>query len=300
MDRVIKGLAYEGKVSVIAADTTELIDTIREKQDLTPTTTAIIGRVATIAGMMGLTEIKEKEDSITIQINGGGPVGSVVCVVKRAESKSFIKIYAQNPDVELPLNKNGKIAVGQAVGTNGYLNIIRENEYTKKSYNGLVPLVSGEIAEDFTEYFAKSQQKPTVLALGVLVDKNGVKKSGGYMIQLMPDATEDEISKIEKAVKNAKSVSEMLAQEMSLEDMVRTVTGDENALFLVNDLNIEFKCDCSKKRFADGLASIGKVELDKIIEEDGKANTKCHFCNAEYDFSKEELEQIRDTLDKID
>lgn len=181
-------------------------------------------------------------------------------------------------------------------GTDGYLNIIRENEYTKKSYNGLVPLVSGEIAEDFTEYFAKSQQKPTVLALGVLVDKNGVRKSGGYMIQLMPDATEDEISKIEEAVKNAKSVSEMLAQEMSLEDMVRAVTGDENALFLVNDLNIEFKCDCSKKRFADGLASIGKVELDKMIEEDGKANTKCHFCNAEYDFSKEELEQIRDTL----
>lgn len=134
------------------------------------------------------------------------------------------------------------------------------------------------------------------MALGVLVDKNGVRKSGGYMIQLMPDATEDEISKIEEAVKNAKSVSEMLAQEMSLEDMVRTVTGDENALFLVNDLNIEFKCDCSKKRFADGLSSIGKVELDKMIEEDGKANTKCHFCNAEYDFSKEELEQIRDTL----
>ena len=140
--------------------------------------------------------------------------------------------------------------------------------------------------------FAKSQQKPTVLALGVLVDKNGVRRSGGYMIHLMPDATDEEITKIEKALENAKSVTQMLEDEMSLEQIVRTVTGDENALFLINDLAIEFKCDCSKERFADGIASIGKEELQKIIEEDGKANTKCHFCNKEYNFSKEELEEL--------
>ncbi len=226
----------------------------------------------------------------------GDQFGSIVSVIKRENNKSLIKLYAQNPTVELPLNENGKIAVGEAVGTNGFLNIIRENELTEKSYNGLVPLVSGEIAEDFTEYFAKSQQKPTVIALGVLVDKNGVKRSGGYMIQLMPDATEEEISKIEQAVRHSQTVSQMLEQNMSLEEMVRTVTGDENALFLIDDLKIEFRCDCSKKRFADGLASIGKTELDKIIEEDGKANTRCHFCNQEYDFSKEELEEIRKTL----
>lgn len=298
MDRAIKGLAYEGKVSIVAVDTTELIEFIKNLQDLTPTTTAVIGRVATITGMMGLTEIKEKEDSITIQINGKGPVGSIVSVVKREDSKSLIKLYVQNPDVELPLNEKGKIAVGQAVGTDGFLNIIRENEFTKKSYNGLVPLVSGEIAEDFTEYFAKSQQKPTVIALGVLVDKNGVRKSGGYMIQLMPDATENEIEKIEKAISNAEPISKMLDKGMTLEEIVRTVTGDENALFLINDLSIEFKCDCSKERFADGLAAIGKEELDQIIKEDGKAITKCHFCNKEYSFSKEELEEIRETLNK--
>lgn len=297
MDRTIKGLAYEGKVSIIAAETTELIESIRNLQDLTPTTTAVVGRVATIAGMMGLTEIKEKEDSITVQINGRGPVGSIVCVIKRENNKSLIKLYASNPNVELPLNK-GKIAVGQAVGTDGFLNIIRENEFTQKSYNGLVPLVSGEIAEDFTEYFAKSQQKPTVIALGVLVDKNGVRRSGGYMIQLMPDATENEISKIEQAIAKSQTVSQMLEQDMSLEDIVRTITGDENALFLINDLAIEFKCDCSKERFADGLASIGKNELEKILKEDGKADTKCHFCNKEYHFSKEELEKIKETLEE--
>lgn len=297
MDRAIKGLAYEGKVSIVAVDTTELVERIRNLHDLTPTTTAALGRVATIAGMMGLTELKEKEDSLTIQINGRGPIGSIVAVVEREEAKALVKVYAQNPNVELPLASNGKIAVGQAVGTDGFLNIIRQNEITKTAYNGLVPLVSGEIAEDFTQYFAQSQQKPTVIALGVLVNKNGVKRSGGYMIQLMPDATEEEISKIEESVSRAQPVSEMLNQDKSLEEIVRTVTGDENALFLISDLGIEFRCDCSKERFADGLASIGKVELDKIIEEDGEANTKCHFCNQEYDFSKEELLEIRKTLE---
>lgn len=292
MDRAIKGLAYEGKVSIVASDTTELVEHIRNLHDLTPTTTAVLGRVATIAGMMGLTELKEAEDSITIQINGKGPMGSIVCVVEREEAKSFVKLYAENSKVELPLNENGKIAVGQAVGTDGFLNIIRQNEVTKKAYNGLVPLVSGEIAEDFTQYFAQSAQKPTVIALGVLVNKDGVKRSGGYMIQLMPDATEEEISKIEAAVSKAKTMSQMLDEDMSLEDIARTVTGDENALFLINDLGIEYRCDCSKERFADGLASIGKTELEKIIEEDGKANTKCHFCNKEYNFSKEELERM--------
>ncbi len=298
MNRVIKGLACEGKVSVIAADTTELVEELRKLQDLTPTTTAVLGRVATISGIMGLTEMKENEDSITIQINGRGPVGSIVCVVKRKQNKAVIKLYAQNEKVELPLGANGKIAVGEAVGTNGFLNIIRENDFTQTSYNGLVPLVSGEIAEDFTEYFAQSQQKPTVLALGVLVDQKGVKRSGGYMIQLMPDATEKEITQIENAIAKAQSVSEMLEQEMSLEEMIRTVTGDENALFLINDLGIEFQCDCSKDRFADGLASLGKKELDDMIAEDEQANTKCHFCNKEYHFSKEELQKIRNDLEK--
>lgn len=296
MDRTIKGLAWEGKVSIIVAETTELIEKIRNLQNLTPTTTAVLGRVATISGMMGLTEIKEKEDSITIQINGKGPVGSIVAVVKRENSQSLIKIYTQNPAVELPLNAKGKIAVGQAVGTDGFLNIIKENEFTEKSYNGIVPLVSGEIAEDFTQYFAQSSQKPTVIALGVLVDQNGVKKSGGYMLQLMPDATEQEISKIEKAIADVAPISQMLEQGMSLEEIARTVTGDENALFLINDLSIEFKCDCSKERFADGLACIGKQELENILREDGKADTKCHFCNQEYHFSKEELEEIKNTM----
>lgn len=292
LDRAIKGLAYEGKVSIVAADTTELVEYIRKLHGLTPTTTALTGRVATITGMMGLIDIKEKEDCITTQINGGGPVGSIVSVVRRNDGTSLIKMYVQNPLVELPLKENGKLDVGGAVGTNGYLNIIRKNDFTNTSYNGLVPLISGEIAEDFTEYYAKSKQTPTVISLGVLVDKNGVKKSGGFMISLMPDATENEIEKIEQALKNTDSISKMLDDGISLEEILRKATGDENALFLINDLSIQYKCDCSKDVFSDGLATLSKKDLEDIINEDGEANTKCHFCNKEYHFSKEELEEI--------
>lgn len=296
MNRAIKGLAYEGKVSIVIADTTELVEYIKNLHDLTPTTTAVLGRVATMSGLMGLTELKDDENTITVQINGKGPVGSIVSVIRREEEKSIVKICVQNGQVELPLNENGKIAVGQAVGTSGFLNIIKENEVTRSNYNGVIPLVSGEIAEDFTEYYAKSQQIPTVIALGVLVDKNGVRKSGGYMIQLMPDATETEISRLEENIAKAEPISQMLDKNMDLEDIIRKVTGDENTLFLVNDLEIAYKCDCSKEKFAKGLATIGKSELAKIILEDGKANTKCHFCNKEYNFSREELLEIKENL----
>ena len=173
MDKIEKYLAYNGKVSLICANTTQLIEEIRKIHDLTPTTTAAMGRFATICGIMGLTSIKENDDSITVQLKGDGPVGSIVGIVKRENNISKIKTYMQNPLVELPLKSNGKIDVGGAVGHAGYLNIIKQSAITDSEYNGLVPLVSGEIAEDFTEYFATSEQKPTVLALGVLVNKDG-------------------------------------------------------------------------------------------------------------------------------
>ena len=198
-DRTVKFLCYDGKVSVIATTTTDLVEYVKNLHGLTPTTTAAFGRFITISGMMGHTEIKEDNDSITIQLNGKGETGSLVSVIKREDGKIYVKGYISNPLVELPLKQDGKLDVGGAVGTNGYLNIIKENEITKQGYNGLVPLVSGEIAEDFASYFVTSKQVPTVLALGVLVNKDGVKSSGGYMINLMPDATEEIISQIEKA-----------------------------------------------------------------------------------------------------
>lgn len=292
MDRVTKFLACEGRVSLICANTTDLVEEIRKIHDLTPTTTAAMGRFATIAGMMGLTEIKDRKQTITIQMNGKGPMGTLLAVVKRDENISKLKVCADNPHIELPLKSNGKIDVGSAVGRNGYLNIINKNEITETDYSGLVPIVSGEIAEDFTEYFAKSQQKPTVIALGVLVNKNGVKSAGGYMIQLMPDATEQDISKIEKALEKAPSISQMIDEDKSLEEIAMTVSGDDNIMVLAGEVKIKHECDCNKEKFEKGLISLGKEEIKKMIEEDGKADTICHFCNKKYHFSKKDLENI--------
>lgn len=291
-DRTVKFLAYEGKVSVICSKTTDLVEYIRNLHDLTPTTTAALGRFVTISGMMGHTDIKEEEDSLTIQLNGKGEAGSLVSVVEKEDNKVYLKAYISNPSVELPLKPNGKIDVGGAVGTSGYLNIIKENGITEKGYNGLVPLVSGEIAEDFASYFAQSKQTPTVLALGVLVNKDGVKEAGGYMINLMPDATENEITGIEEAISKAPSISEMLEQGNTLEEIAKIITGDEKVSIIEDNLVIGYRCDCSKEKFERGLISLGKTEINSIIEEEGEAETKCHFCNKTYTFSKEELEDL--------
>ena len=223
-------------------------------------------------------------------------MGTLISVVRRDNTTSKVKLTADNLHVELPLKSNGKLDVSGAVGKNGFLNIINKNDEIDTNYAGLVPLVSGEIAEDFTEYFAKSKQKPTVIALGVLVNKDGVKASGGYMIQLMPDATEEEIVKIEKALENIPSISEMISQNRSLEDIARTVTGDENIMILAQELDMKYECDCNKEKFERGLISIGKEELSKILEEDGKADTVCHFCNKTYHFSKEDLEKLLEEI----
>lgn len=292
-NKAIKFLAYDKKVSIMCIDTTELVEQIRKTHDLTPTVTAAAGRVATVASMMAHLEIKELTDNITIQIKGTGPIGSMVAVSSLENKKmANVKMYVQNPHVELPLKSNGKIDVGGAVGAEGYLNVIKQNELTNSNYNGLIPLVSGEIAEDFTEFFAKSEQKPTALALGVLVNKDGVKRAGGYIINLMPDATDEEISKIEESLKIAKPISEMLDEEMSLEEIARIVTGDECVEILEQDLDVIYKCNCSKEKIERGIISLGKEEISKIIEEDGKLEAECHFCHKKYNFSIEELKEI--------
>lgn len=292
-NKAIKFLAYNKKVSVMCIDTTELVEEIRKIHDLTPTATAAAGRVATVAAMMAHLEIKETTDNITIQIKGTGPIGSIVSVADLENKKmANIKIYVQNPHVELPLKPNGKIDVGGAVGRQGYLNVIKQNELTNSNYNGLIPLVSGEIAEDFTEFFAKSEQKPTAIALGVLVNKDGVKRAGGYIINPMPDATDEDISKIEEAIKNAKPISEMLNEGKSLEEIAKIVTGDESIEILERDLDVIYKCNCSKKKIERGIISLGKKEISEIIEEDGKLEAECHFCHKKYNFSIEELKEI--------
>ena len=292
-NKIIKFLAYNKKVAVMCVDSTNLVEEIRNLHDLTPTTTAVLGRVAIVSTIMAFLNIKELSDSLTIQIKGNGPVGNIVSICDLENLKmASIKLYLDNPKVELPINANGKIDVGSAVGKNGYINVIRENEITKGKYNGLIPLVSGEIAEDFAEYFAKSEQKPSAVSLGVLVNKDGVKRAGGYIINPLPNCDEEIVLKIEESLKNAKPISEMLDKGLTLVEIAKKITGDENIEVLEDDLDVQYKCTCTKDRIERGIISLGKTEISKIIEEDGKIEAKCQFCNRKYEFSKEELEAL--------
>ncbi len=292
-DKIIKFLAYNGKVSVICSSTKNLVEKARNIHDLTPTTTAVMGRVLTVASMMAVSNIKEGNDKLTIQINGRGPVGQIVVV---ANNSPEVKAYMQDTKVELPLKENGKIDVGGAVGVDGFLNILTQNSITFASYNGMVPLVSGEIAEDFAEYFLKSQQKPSAVALGVLVDKNGIKSSGGYIVTLMPDATDEIAEKLEASIMKAKTISKLLEENTSLEDIAKIITGDEDIEIIEDDIEPVYNCDCSKENFENGLISLGKDEIKNIIEEDGHADIECHFCHKKYMFTKENLEKILESM----
>ncbi|HJJ06342.1 MAG TPA: Hsp33 family molecular chaperone HslO [Clostridiaceae bacterium] len=285
--RIIKFLAYEGRALVKCIDSTNIVEEARKIHDLSPTVTAALGRLLTMTSMMGA-DLKEIEDSITVQIKGDGLAGTLTAVT---DSNGNVKGYVTNPLVELPLNEVGKLDVSKAVGKNGMMYIIKDIGL-KDPYVGMTPIISGEIAEDFTNYFAKSEQTPTVVALGVLVDKNGVKKAGGYQISLMPDAKEEDIENIEAAIKKADTISKMLNDEISLEQIAKIVTGDNDIKIIDDTIKPEYKCDCSREKIEKGLIAIGEKELQDIINTDGKAETVCQFCNKKYHFNKEELEKL--------
>lgn len=290
-DRIIKCLAYEGKVSIICADTTYLVEQARKIHDLSPVATAALGRTLTVSSIIAI-NMKDKDDRLTVQIKGDGPIGNIVVV---ANNFPKLKGYVGNNLLDLPLNENGKLNVGQAVGKNGFLNVIKDIGL-KDPYIGMVPLVSGEIAEDFTNYFATSEQTPSVVSLGVLVNSDGVKKSGGYVLTLMPYATEDIIEKIEKNIEKIDSISKMLDENIPLIEIAKKATGDENIKVIEENIIPVYECDCSKEKIEKGLIAIGKDELKDIIETQGNIETVCHFCNKKYNFSKQELQNLLDNI----
>ena len=286
-DEIIKCLAHNGKISIICAKTTKLVEEARKTHDLSPVVTAAFGRMLTITSILGV-EMKNKKDKLTVQIKGNGEIGMMVAT---ANNLPIIKGYVANPHVDIPLNEDGKLDVGRAVGNQGYINVIKDIGL-KDPYIGISPLVSGEIAEDFANYFVNSEQRRSAVALGVLVNKDGVKNSGGYLINAMPDAGEEEITKVEQAIFKAGAISKMLDQNMSLIEIVKKVTGDENVKIIEENITPLFKCDCSKEHMKNGIATIGKEELQEILETDGKLEVVCHFCNKKYQFSREEIEEI--------
>ena len=285
-DQIIKFLAYNGKISVVCCSTTNLVEEARKLHDLSPLSTAAMGRVLTITALIG-SEMKNKTDKLTIQIKGNGPIGKIVAV---SDNIPNVKACITNPHADLPLNEFGKLDVGGAVGNQGFINVIKDIGL-KEPYIGISPLTSGEIAEDFAEYFAKSEQKNTAVGLGVLVNKEGVKSAGGYKLSLMPDAGEEEISKIEEQIKNIEPVSRMLDENKTLEEIAKIVTGDEK-LKVLERTEPKFECNCSREKCEKGLIAIGKKELEDIIKEEEKIQIECNFCNSKYVFTREELQEI--------
>ena len=290
-DQIIKFLAHNGKISVTCASTTNLVEEARKIHDLSPVSTAVLGRVLTMTALMGC-EMKNKTDKLTIQIKGNGPIGKIVAV---SDNYPHVKACVTNPRVDIPLNKFGKIDVGGAVGNEGFINVIKDIGL-KEPYIGVSPLTSGEIAEDFANYYQTSEQKQTAVALGVLVDKNGVRASGGYIITPMPDATLEEISIVEQSIFKAGAMSRMLDEQLSLKEIAQKITGYQKVQVIDASIEPVYECGCSKEKFAESLVTLGKKELTELIKEDEKAEIICQFCNKKYNFNKEELEEI---LNKI-
>ena len=287
MDKINKFLAYNGRINVICCDTTTLVEETRKIHDLSPVVTAALGRLLTVTSLMA-TDLKNKEDKLTIQIKANGPIESMVTV---ANSNNEIKGYAKNTVVDIPLNEDGKLDVGGAVGVDGFINVIKDIGL-KEPYVGMVPLVSGEIGDDFANYFVKSEGQDAAVAVGVLVDKNGVKSAGGYIIKPMPDATNEDISNLEQNIFKAGAISKMLDEKLSLEEIAKKITGDEDIKLIEDDINPKYQCNCNRNRFERGLISLGKEELKKLIETQDKIETTCQFCNKKYEFTKQEIEEL--------
>ena len=282
MGTLKKFLAHVDMVKISCVDTTDIVEEARKVHGLNPTPTAALGRVLTMGTLMG-TMMKNETDRLTLQIIGDGPLGSILV---SAKSNGDVKGYVSNPMAEAEVKPNGKLNVSAIVGK-GELRIIR-NIGIGEPYVGTVPLQTGEIAEDFAYYFATSEQIPTVVSLGVLVNKDGtVKRAGGYIIQALPDTPEEILVLIEKRVKESKSITEMLESGMSLDEIATYVSDDLNT-FLVEDIKVQWKCDCSKERMEKAIISLGKKEIEELAK-DENVETVCHFCNKKYNFTKKEI-----------
>ncbi len=281
MDKIQKFLAYHGKINITCIETTQLVEKARKVHDLSPVATAALGRCLTMGALMA-SNLKQEEDSITLQIKGNGPIGGITVTT---DGKGRTRGYVGNPQVDVPLRKDGKLNVGQAVGKEGFLYVIKDIGL-KEPYIGMAKLVSGEIAEDFANYYYISEQKNTAVALGVLVNQEGVKKAGGFIVSSMPDATEEELFILENRLQEAKPITKMLEENKTLLEIAQDITGEENLKKLEQEEKTpKYECTCSKEKMEKALHSIGEEELKKIIAEDKKIEMVCQFCNKKYEFT---------------
>ena len=287
MDRLVRAITKDGMVKAVAVTTRELTERARLIHKTLPVATAALGRTLAAGSMMG-NALKGNGASLTIQIHGGGPIGSIVVV---SDNEGNVRGYVDNPMLDLPLREDGKLDVGTAVGPDGTLTIIKDLNM-KEPYVGSIQMLGGEIAEDIAQYFVESEQIPTACALGVLVDRDqSVRCAGGYIIQLLPGAGEDIISKVEAGVYAAGAMTKMLQVNDDPEAVLRQVLSDFE-LEILETSPIEYRCTCSRERVERALLSLGADELTSLLEEQGKADLTCQFCDKVHHFSGEDLEEL--------
>ncbi|MGN1319582.1 MAG: Hsp33 family molecular chaperone HslO [Acutalibacteraceae bacterium] len=289
MGKLIRCITSDGLVMATALDSTDIVAKAEQLHKTSAVMTAALGRLLTATSMMG-NALKGENNTITVKIDGDGPAGALIAV---ADSKGDVRGYAVNPVVEIPVKENGKLDVCGAVGTQGTLYVIKDLGL-KEPYNGFVPLSTGEIAEDIAAYYAISEQIPTVCALGVLVNPDlTVRVAGGYIIQLLPAAHgyDEVITKLENNIKAMKSVTTLLEEGKSIEEIVKiALKGFE--VEVLEEEQVAYKCNCSRQRFERALKSISKEELSQMAEEMESAETVCQFCNKVYTFTKDELKGL--------
>ncbi len=293
-DYLVKALAFDGNIRAYAVDTTEMISEAQRRQKTLPTASAALGRAMTASTMMA-SMLKGDSNKLTVKIEGGGPIGALIV---DSNAKGETRGYVSNPNVHFDLNQHGKLDVARAVGKNGHLSVVKDLGM-RENFTGQVPLVSGELGEDFTYYFVSSEQIPSAVAVGVLVNPdNSILASGGFVIQVMPGAQEEMIAFIEKRLENTDPVSKMIDAGDPPEQLLYNVLGEENVQILSTS-PVSFSCSCSRERFADAIVSLGEEEIQDMIIEDGKADANCHFCNETYHYTKEDLEALLEEARKV-
>jgi molecular chaperone Hsp33 len=286
-DYLVKALAYDGNIRAYAVRTTETIREAQQRHQTWRTASAALGRTMTAALMMGA--MLKGEDKLTIKINGGGPLGPIVV---DSNAKGEVRGYVTNPEVDFPSTEHGKLDVRRAVGTEGMLAVVKDIGL-RDFFSGQVPLVSGELGEDFTYYFATSEQVPSSVGVGVLVNPDDtILAAGGFIFQLMPGTPESVITKLEERLKTIAPVSTLIEQGLTPEELLAELFGKDQVNVL-EKMPVSFQCNCSKERFANAIIGLGAAEINAMIVEDGQAEAHCHFCNEKYLFSREELEELK-------
>ncbi|WP_106769525.1 Hsp33 family molecular chaperone HslO [Paenibacillus faecalis] len=283
-DRILRGTAMGGRVRAFAVRTTNLVEDLRRRHDTFPVVTAALGRTVSAAAMMGY--MLKGDERLSIQVRGDGPIGLIAA---ESNARGEVRGYVNNPHVEMTNIRPGKMDVAAAVGTTGYIHVTKDLGL-KEPYRGSIPIISGELAEDFTYYFAVSEQTNSAVSLGVLVSPDyTVANAGGFIIQLLPGVTDDEITELEKALSEIPPVTTLLEEGLELEDILRRILPDVSIL---EESEVHFHCDCSYDRVERALISMGQEELEQMIQEDGQAEVTCHFCNEVYKFNEDELKSV--------